>query len=121
MYPVAAAAFVAVVLVGGAAASVAGLRRRVTHFVPPADEWDGDWDWPDAPPELRSPAGEALHRFTFPAIPGWVPASVEDALALGCDLAMYGDAFATVDGRRVDPETIVVADGVAYGGKVRLP
>jgi hypothetical protein len=62
-----------------------------------------------------------LHVFTFPDVGDWRPATMEDAAAIGHDLVLYGNAFATEDGRRVDPSTVTVRHGKAYGGKVRLP
>lgn len=61
-----------------------------------------------------------LHRFTLD-LDGWKPATVEDGADLALDLFLLGTAFATADGRRVDPETVTVTpDGVAQGGVVRL-
>lgn len=68
----------------------------------------------------RHPDGDDLHVFTFPRVEGWKPATYADAAALGNDLVLYGTAFATRDGRRVDPATVTIEDGRAYGGKVTL-
>jgi hypothetical protein len=60
-----------------------------------------------------------LHVFTFPSVLGWKAASVEDVRDLGLDLAYHGIAFATKDGHRIDPSTVTVRDGHAYGGTHR--
>jgi hypothetical protein len=38
--------------------------------------------------------------------PDWKPATIEDAIALDQDALLYGNCFATIDGKRIDPETV---------------
>jgi hypothetical protein len=65
-----------------------------------------------------SEAVAGLHVFTFPQVEGWQPATPEDARAIGLDLANHGKAYATQDGRRVNPDSVFISAGEAYGGDV---
>jgi hypothetical protein len=57
--------------------------------------------------------GGKLHRFTLELPKGWKPRTMRDAKMLSDDLLIYGSAYATEDGRRIDPRTVTVEDGVA--------